>query len=471
MDTDARVPFQQLLEELQAPIADLDSLLTLLSAPLDALGLLPPRFRSYNTRPLPSSRLNVSKYIPQIQRVLLTHVVPTWDTLLAESNATSLLEQYFCPDSFSNALSSAGEVAIDAYATLIMFILPAAPQISFVLWLLERLALEYPIDRLYTAVFVVKEFNVSDSGMNLRWEDCIKNLVAIPARVGNALGVAGKTDKVPSVLENAHYFNHLSSRCERLIFELSKPSSAISAFPGTSSFFLSISLLAFECNSVPEGRSLPALAYLINKLVNQGIFPSQPPVARSQPSFFESTLSSIRHRIMSDTTQSYFSFWSRLLLALPSNFALQSVLTSLFSALRISEVIEHPTDDAPSQRARVRQEAALLDSLVGKITQDNDELWEVCTSLMLSSRDWHESYARVFVCWVSGGSRSSMVNLKGMSFCYLAILRRSKYFNFFFSTTALGAFLEIVLDVWSSPEHIKHSLISRHRCKHFILGF
>ncbi|KAF8876511.1 telomere length regulation protein-domain-containing protein [Gymnopilus junonius] len=409
----------QLIEELHAPISDLDTLFSLLVAPLDALGLLPPRFRCFNTRPLPPNSFSVSKHLPQIQRALLTDIVPTWDTILAQNDAMSLVEQYFCPDSFSNALPTAGEVAINAYATLVMFVLPTLPQIFFVLSLLERLTSEYPIDRLYTAVFAEKGTDISE--INLRWEDCVKNVITIPAKVGNALGATGKIDKLPSALENARYFNQLSLRCESLIFELSKPSSATSTF-------------------LEVSASLPALVYLFGKLVNQGVFPSQPPIAPSQPSFFESTLSFIRLHTTSDTTQSYSSFWSRLFLALSPSFVLQSVLTSLFSALRIPEVVDPPTSNLPAQRSLVRQEAALLHSLAGKITPDSHELWEVCTSLMISSREWPESYARVFVCWISGGSRNTMVNGK-----------------------ALGAFLEAILDVWSSPEHIKHSLVSHHR--------
>ncbi|KAF8964663.1 telomere length regulation protein-domain-containing protein [Flammula alnicola] len=412
MDSDSRAQIQELLDQLHTQIADLPTLLSLLSGPLDAIGLLPPQFRRYNTRPLPSNALTLRKHVPQIQRVLLTHIAPAWSAVLAEPeqhNAHMLLEQYFCPDVFANVLPQAGEVAMLAYATLVSSTVPLT---AYAIRLLGRLAVEYPVDRLYEAAFARRDLDKVARGV--AWEDCVRNICMVPAKVANA--VAGKGEDVPPVLENAPYFNNLSVRCEELIFSLSTKSTA---------------------------DALPSLAYLLGKLVNIGLFPPSPPVARSQPSFFQATLPSIRSRLHSSsaatTTNGYSAFWSSLFLAIPSSLALQSILTSLFATL---STIEPPTDDSPSKRARVRQEAALLDALVGKITPEKQELWEIGTSLMMS-RDWHESYARVFVCWLSGGSRSGQVDLKGI--------------------VVLDAFLEMVLDTWSSPEHVKHSLISRHR--------
>ena len=145
--------------------------------------------------------------------------------------------------------------------------------------------------------------------------------------------------------------------------------------------------------------------------MNVGIFPPSLPIARSQPSFFHTSLPSIRQRLKSDNSKSYSDYWSTMILAIPSSHTLQSILTSIFASLL---VIESSTDIAPTSRARVKQEASLLSGLIGLITPEKPDLWEIGTSL-LTSRDWPESHARIFVCWLSGGSQSTRVNLKGSS--------------------------------------------------------
>jgi telomere length regulation protein len=209
----SRTQIQAILEQLRSQVSDLQTLLNLLTAPLDSLGLLPPQFRCHNT--LPPGTLNIKKHIPQLQRVLLQNIVPTWDTLLTENNATLLLDQYFCPDSFSNALPAAGEIAILAYSTLV-----SSQMTKYVLRLLERLSMEYPVDRLHTAAFARTDTDktVEDVG----WEDCVRDLCMVPAKVANSLGVTGD---IPLCLENGVYFNNLSVRCEQLIFRLSEKSS------------------------------------------------------------------------------------------------------------------------------------------------------------------------------------------------------------------------------------------------------
>ena len=149
--------------------------------------------------------------------------------------------------------------------------------------------------------------------------------------------------------------------------------------------------------------------------MNVGIFPPSLPIARSQPSFFHTSLPSIRRRLKSSNSKPYSDYWSTVILAIPSSHTLQSILTSIFASLH---VIESSTDTAPTSRARVKHEASLLNGLIGLITLDKPELWDIGTSL-LTSRDWPESHARIFVCWLSGGSQSTRVSLKGSSFPFL----------------------------------------------------
>jgi telomere length regulation protein len=167
-------------------------------------------------------------------------------------------------------------------------------------------------------------------------------------------------------------------------------------------------------NSIVSKDVVPSITYLLTKLVNVGIFPPSLPIARSQPSFFHISLPFIRRRLKSGNLNLYSDYWSAVILAIPTNHTLQSILTSIFASLL---VIESSTDTAPTSRARVKQEASLLNGLIGPITRDKPELWEIGTSL-LTSRDWPESHARIFVCWLSGGSQSTRVSLKGSSFSF-----------------------------------------------------
>lgn len=206
----ALTQIRDVIDRLQRPIPDLPALLALLSSPLGCLGLLPPQFRHHNTEPLPDRSVIIAKHIPAIQRALLEHIAPTWDTVLKEKHAMLLLEQYFCPDSFSYASQPAGDIVLIAYST----VMSQSPT-EFAIKMLARLATEYPLDRMYAAVFGARRDQ--EPKRMLQWEDCVRDVTAVPGKVANAL--AGKG--VPSVLEHGMYFNDLCVRCERLIASLS----------------------------------------------------------------------------------------------------------------------------------------------------------------------------------------------------------------------------------------------------------
>ncbi|KAF8160588.1 telomere length regulation protein-domain-containing protein [Pholiota molesta] len=375
----------------------------------------PSALPSYNSSPLPTHTFVIQKHIPQIQRLLLTHIAPVWAPELAKEDEgqESLLTAYFVPDVFYNSRQAAGDIARLAYGTLV-----SAPMTEFGLKCLERLVVEYPIDRIYFAVFGDGKSNTDKRIREVEWEDCVRDVCMVPGKVANSLAERARTD-TPETLENGIYFGRLSVRLEVLIWEL----------------------------SIKDERHLDALAYLFTKLVNVGLFPARPPVARSQPSFFSSALPAIRARLdmNSPTPSAYNVFWHSIFLVLPSSLTLQSILASLFGTLAPTvESINPSTDASAPARSRMRGEAALLQSVVGSINPGGDKqaLWEVATSVVLD-REWPEAFARVFVAWISGGARGAKINLKG--------------------NKVLEAFLDVVLDLWASPEHIKHSLISRHR--------
>jgi telomere length regulation protein len=200
---------REVINQLQSPVGDLSTLRSLLSAPLECIGLLPPRFRRYNVNPLEAGACNISRHIPPIQRAVLEHVVPTWETLLSEEGETILLEQYFCPDAFSFTSEAAGELTLLAYSSIL-----SLPLTDYSTRLLARLSKEYPIDRLHFALFSQKNHSARQA---ISWEDCIRNIMSIPTKVANALGGSGE---ITAELTHEEYFNNVSVRCEALMYSM-----------------------------------------------------------------------------------------------------------------------------------------------------------------------------------------------------------------------------------------------------------
>ncbi|KAJ3844507.1 telomere length regulation protein-domain-containing protein [Lentinula raphanica] len=379
---------RRLIDNLQHPVSDYATLLSLITAPLDCLSLLPPRFRQYNVNPLPSGSIRTSVHIPLFQRVLLQHIFPTWDSEIQQQDDLSVLDQYFCPDIFLSASSVAGEIATLAYGTILSLLFT-----DHSMRLLARLSKEYPIDRLHHYIFSRQDSPIK---LNQVWEDCIQNVVAVPAKVGNYCG--SKKLEVPSSLRHGRYFNDLSVRCEVLVSKYS-----------------------------PE--RVASITFLLTKLVNLGVFPLNPPNADSQPSFFHTTLPIIRPRLAQSDVDSYSSSWLRVFRNFESSFALQHVLASLFACLNTPE---SSTDKTPLARALVKREAFVLNKLC-PFTKVDDEIWQA-TSAVVLGREWKEAMSRVFVCWIAACDQ-----------------------------TLLALLLNETVSLWSNPEHIKHSMISRHR--------
>ncbi|KDQ33574.1 hypothetical protein PLEOSDRAFT_48191 [Pleurotus ostreatus PC15] len=397
---------RDIIQRLQAPITDLPTLLALLCAPLAALGLLPPRFRDHNQNPLPDGAFKLGRHISSIQEAILLKIVPTWEQELRENDVLLLADQYFCPDSFWCATDEAGDIALLAYSTLL-----STPLTVYSLRLLSRLTREYPIDRLFQAVFARKGSKSALSPheyqkRSIQWEDCVQNIVSVPAKVANA-ALANKI-AIPELLEHGAYFNNLCIRYEQLICSLS---------------------------TAPLNSDIvSSVAYLLGKLVNVGVFPPTRPTSRSQPSFFLSTLSSIRGNLRALNGAQYASLWHEILDQLPSISTTQSILTSLFSSLSIG----FDSDPGVGPNARVKAEASLLLDVVGHLGEARGELWDSITSITLS-RGWTEWHARILVCWVAGAQSDNV------------------------DDATIGAWLSTVVDVWSSPDHIKYSLLSQHQ--------
>nr|GAT43941.1 predicted protein [Mycena chlorophos] len=378
------------LAQLQSPIPDADSLLNLLAPPLAGLSLLPPQFARFTPHPSPFSAADVLRHLPSFQREILRHIGPSWESALEENGQAAILDQFLCPDVFSFASPAAGDVTLAAYSTIM-----SLPFTKYSLRVLSRLSERYPVDRLLLAVFASDD---KDAKRMRRWEDCVRNIAAVPARVANAL--EGKD--IPPALEPGLYFGRLCKRTEHAIASLS---------------------------ASPKEHEISAFAYLLTKLVNIGIFPSTPPTSPAQSSFFAACLPQIRRRLAGpQTLATYSSSWISLLGGIPSRLTLQSILTSLFASLRA----DLGTTCSPRDRTAVKEESHLLTRLLD--IGASDELWEASLTVILS-RDWNETHARIYVAWIAQVENDQ---------------------------TTLERLVDAVIEIWASPEHIKHSLLSRH---------
>lgn len=395
MEDDTLAQIKSIIDGLRSPIADLQILLSLLCRPLDYVGLLPPQFRRFNLEPLQGSRvLDISKAFPPLQRVLIENVLPTWSTVLVDESYLPLVDQYFCPDAFSFALSVAGDVVLCAYSTLLSSVLTEES-----IRLLAKLSTQYPIDRLHIAAFAGNDPSARKS---VRWNDCLRNVFAVPLKAANAVG----TRDLPPELELATYFNNFSSGTEHLIFTLSRS---------------------------PSQDRTTSVAQLLLKLVNVGVFPSSSFLSPSQPSFFRSTLATIRAKFRQDIGHDYSKFWTNTLISLSSTVAQQTIFASLCCSLtQLPSNLSATAQD----RGIVVQESLLLRSMFGALKPESD-VWNGVLGVMLS-RDWKENHARIFVSWAAG-AKTGPVN-----------------------SEALQALLSRTLEMWCAPEHVRHSLLSRH---------
>ena len=211
---DAGNQVRDVINQLQLPVPDLPTLLALVSSLLDCIGLLPPQYMPYNRAPLHSAAFNNQRHLPPLQRALLEHVIPAWEPDLSQDKLMPLVEQCFIPDSFSYARPAAGEVTVHAYRSILSLSFT-----SYSMDLLARLTKAYPVDRLHTSVFAHLNKDSSSQQTILAWEDVVKSILSVPAKVANSL--EGKEDP-PKDLEQGTYFANLSVRCEALLWKLSQ---------------------------------------------------------------------------------------------------------------------------------------------------------------------------------------------------------------------------------------------------------
>ncbi|KAF9653888.1 hypothetical protein BDM02DRAFT_3086639 [Thelephora ganbajun] len=383
----ARDDVKQILDALQSPISDLETLLPLLARPLESIGLLQTQSQKYVSEKLPRGSLNIPKHLPVIQRALLQNILPSWDNALYEENALELADQFLCPT--LPTPQNATRTALEAYGTIL-----SAPFNDFSIRYLSQLARSYTIQTLFYCVFDSDPPNIAA----LRWEDCVRAVISVPTKVAN---FCGHEQPVPDNLQYDTYIAGLCSHTEDTIWRLSSP------------------------------ERTQALSYLLAKLVNIGVFPSTTPSSSLQLSFFAVCLPKIRQRADSPL---YQIVWKQILDGLPSSTTLQSIFTSLFSSVHPIP----PLDPGLPTRSLVKSEASLLRAVLGDLTPDNRDLWDVVLAVS-QTRDFDEGRARVLACWVAFSTKDDT------------------------NSSPVETFLMQVLEMWSSPTHVKHSLLSRQR--------
>ncbi|KAL5494565.1 TEL2 [Sanghuangporus weigelae] len=402
---DASAQIREIIARLQSPVSDISELLSLLSGPLDIIGLLPPLFtgRKFSNSGLSSAvrdTFQIAKHIPPIQNAILESIAPTWEKTLQEQAYDSILYQYFSPEAFSASFRASGDVALLAYTSVLSF-----PLTQFSVEVLQRLTRQYPIDRLHSVVYS-RGSSVPFHKNSLTWEEVVQNVVSLPAKVANKSDVL----EIPLGLEPREYYSSLCTRFETLV----------------ASFDLPL-----------DSEIISSMSFLLTKLVNVGLFPSTSSLSPSQTSFPSVTLSTIRSRIASFSggiQESYICVWRDVFASLPTSLFCK-VLPSF-----VAHLTELPDDFDPSNESRslVKREALLLSRILGNLEGEEDEKWLSISSTFLV-RSWNIAKARILVCWATISDEEAI------------------------PPRAREALLNQIMEVWSSEELIKHSLLSHHQ--------
>lgn len=203
---------KQILDALQSPIPDLETLLTLLASPLESIGLLQTRFHKYALEKLPKGAFNIPKHLPVIQRALLQTILPSWESALHEEETLAIADQFFCP--VSSKSQNAARTALEAYTTLL-----STPFNTFSVRYLSQLTRFYSIQPLFDCVFDLNPPEIAA----IRWEDCVRVVISVPTKVAN---FCGREHPIPDNLQYDTYITDLCSYTGDIIWGLASPGSS-----------------------------------------------------------------------------------------------------------------------------------------------------------------------------------------------------------------------------------------------------
>lgn len=365
---------KQILDALQTPIPDLETLLTLLSRPLESIGLLQTRFQTYASEKLQKGAFNIPKHLPVIQRALLQTILPSWESALREREVLGIADQFLCP--VPSNLQNAVPTALEAYATIL-----STPFNTFSVRYLSQLTRSYPIQTLFDCVFDSNPPNIAA----IRWEDCVRVVISVPAKVAN---FCRHEHPVPENLQYDTYTTALCLNTGDIFWGLSSPGLVPQGKFIDPRFRSLLDLIVARTQ---------ALSYLLSKLVNIGAFPQTDLSGSLQPSFFAVSLPGIRRRTNSP---SYQTVWKNTLDGLSSSATLHSIFVSLLYS--IGSIPSLDTD--PPARNFVKSEAELLRAILGDLSPDNRDLWDVVVAGS-QTRDWGNAKARILACWAAASTK------------------------------------------------------------------
>ncbi|KZV98748.1 hypothetical protein EXIGLDRAFT_285525 [Exidia glandulosa HHB12029] len=331
---------RDVVKALSQPVSDVDALLELLIAPLDALHLVPRGLHRPRAGDASLEPAAVARAFPELQRLVILKIAPVWSHD-ESSNVSVLLEQYFVPVSVPPR--AYGEcIALLSYSTIL-----ANPLSAWSLPVLEKLSRTYSLADLHWAAFSGPLWN-SDAKRMLAWEDAIRLVPSVPARVANS-----RQDlDVPRALQNVPY---LSKLCNE-VYDLVNGSSLKS--------------------------EITSISALLVKLVNVGLF-SASSNAIGQPSFFSTIMPHIIRRAPSNST------WPRLLASLPA-ITLQKILASLNISLQVPH---DALDCSPLSRAIVKRQATIFASFTGSNNVNLDVVEAIVSTAV--DGEWSEGHARI----------------------------------------------------------------------------
>lgn len=207
MSSDPSTALRDLRDTLRQPLSSTEALTSALSLVLSPLDLHP-------TSVPPSSAsaaavAAIQRYLPTIQLSLLTDHLPTFLHALGEDDLL-VVERFFCPPKSATlgALRVGRTIAGVSYTTLPSLLssksaggagstaLPAQSR-DHLLSSLDKLAATYGIDDLYWSIWASggesQAESSKDGGLRaLRWEEAVKAVTSLPARVANAAGRWGE---------------------------------------------------------------------------------------------------------------------------------------------------------------------------------------------------------------------------------------------------------------------------------------